>query len=560
MKRRLNFVKFLILPGFMLILAGISAGIVSGTWGSIPLGLIIAGIVVIGLWMLLIGQFDDPLEPSFWRRRSTQASTNALVSTIAVLAILGLINFLAVRSVQRFDLTESGLFTLSPESQQVLREMQQGVKLWIFTNDQNPQDRALLENYQRITPKFSFEYLDPNSNPGVAQAFGIKNAGDNRDVFIELQSSKRRQFLQSISPEIRLSENRITNGILQITSDRRSKAYFVQGHGEKSLTAGDNSISESVKALEDKNFINEPLNLAQLGSVPEDASIVLVIGSTRPLAEGEAKALEAYANRGGNLLIAVDPNTKSGLDTFLNSWGVKLDDRVAINAPNQRLSNAGPAVAIVTQYGNHPITAPFGKGISFYPVARPIDITPIPGVQATPLLLTDPNSWAESNLKEQPLKLDGGDRPGPLALAVALERTVTPTASPSPTATPSPSPVPSPTATSSPSPAPTASASPNPVPSPTSAPAKPSRMVVFGNSTFMVNGFFAQQLNADVFLNSVNWLTPDQQQPLSIRPKDVKNRRIALSGEQALLLGFLTLAIVPLFGFITAGVLWWQRR
>lgn len=76
----------------------------------------------------------------------------------------------------------------------------------------------------------------------------------------------------------------------------------------------------------------------------------------------------------------------------------------------------------------------------------------------------------------------------------------------------------------------------------------------------MVNGFFAQQLNADVFLNSVNWLTPDQQQPLSIRPKDVKNRRIALSGEQALLLGFLALAIVPLFGFITAGALWWQRR
>lgn len=522
MKRRLNFVKFLILPGFMLILAGISAGIVSSSWGTIPIGLIIAGIVVIGLWMILIGRFEDPLAPSFWRRRSTQASTNALVSTIAVLAILGLINFLAVRSVQRFDLTESRLFTLSPESQQVLREMHQGIKLWIFSNEQNPQDRALLENYQRITPKFAFEYIDPEANPGVAQAFGIKNAGQNRDVFIELQSSKRRQFLQSISPETRLSENRLTNGILQVTSDRRSKAYFVQGHGEKLLTEGQGAISNSVKALEDKNFINEPLNLAQLGKVPEDASVVLVIGSTRALAEGEVKALEAFSSQGGNLLIAIDPNIKSGLDSFLNQWGVKLDDRVAINAPDQQLTNAGPAVAVVTQYGNHPITAPFGNGISFYPVARPVDITATPGVQATPLLLTDPKSWAESDLKQQPLKLDGGDRPGPLAIGVALERTITP--SPSPTAS------------------------------------KPSRMVIFGNSTFIVNGFFNQQLNGDVFLNSVNWLTPDQQQPLSIRPKEVKNRRIALTNEQAMLIGFLALAIVPLFGFVTAGVVWWQRR
>jgi ABC-type uncharacterized transport system involved in gliding motility auxiliary subunit len=535
MKRRFSFVKFLILPGAMLILAGVSAGIVSGVWGSVPIGLIIAGIVVIGLWMILIGRFEDSLSPSFWRRRSTQASTNAIVSTIAVLVILGLINLLAVRSAQRFDLTESRIFTLSPESQQVLREMQQGVKVWVFSSDRNPQDVTLLENYQRKTPKFSFEYVDPEANPGLAQAFGIKNAGDNRDVFIEQPTSKRRQFLQSISSQVRLSENRVTNGILQITSDRRSKAYFLQGHGEKSLTEGEGAISNSVKALEDKNFTSEPLNLAQLGKVPPDASAVLVIGPTRTLPEGEVKALQDYSNQGGNLLIAIDPTVNAGLDAFLNTWGVKLDDRTAINAPEQQLTNAGPAVVVVTQYGAHPITKDFGNGISFFPIARPIDLTTTPGVQATPLLLTDPKSWAESNIKQQPLKLDGGDRPGPLAIGAALERTVTPTPSPAPTASPSPT-----------APPPTAS--------------KPARMVVFGNSTFIVNGFFNQQLNGDVFLNSVAWVSQDQFQPLSIRPKEVKNRRIVLTNEQGMLIGFLALAIVPLFGVVTAGVVWWQRR
>lgn len=547
LKSRFGFLKYSVWLGVMLAIAGISAGMIAGFSNPIPVGLIIVGLVIIGLWMLFLGGTDDPSKPGFWQRRSTQSSTNALVSTIAVLAILTLINFLAVRYADRIDLTESRLFTLSPETQQVLREMTQGVKAYIFSNEQNQSDRALLENYQRQNPKFTFEYVDPEANPGLAQAFGIKNTAQNRDVFLELQSSKRRQFLQSINEQVRLTETRLTNGILQITNDRRLKVYFLQGHGEKALSAGDGAISIAVKALDDKNFIAEPLNLAQSGQVPSDANVVLVVGSTRPISEGEVKALETYLNQGGNVLIALDPNVKAGLDSMLNAWGVKLDDRVAINAPEQQISNAGPAVLVVTQYGDHPITKDFRNGISFYPLARPIDITPVSGVQATPLLLTDPSSWAESNIKEPPFKLDGGDRPGPLTIGVALTRPVT--SSP-------PSPSPSPTV----SPSPNASPSPSPSPTPSQTSSKESRLVVFGNSTFIVDGFFGQQLNGDVFLNSVTWLSQEARQPLSIRPKEIRNRRITLTNEQATVLGLLAIAIVPLLGFTTAGVVWWRRR
>lgn len=503
----------------MLTIAGISAGIVAGAWSAIPVGMIITGLVIVGLWILFV-----PLQSGFFGQRSTQASTNALISTIAVLVILGLLNFLAVRYSNRVDLTESGAFTLSPETQQVLQELPApGVKAYVFSGDPNPQDRTLLENYQRQSPKFTFEYVNPEANPGLATAFNIKNSGDNRDVYLELQSSKRRQYLQSVSSQVRLSESRLTNGLLQITNDRRLRVYFLQGHGEKSLTQGENAIAASVKALEDKNFISQPLNLAQAGKVPNDASVVLIVGATRPLLDAETKAIETYLNGGGNVLVAVDPEQKPGLDALLARWGVKLDDRVAVNAPDQQISNAGPAVAVITQYGAHPITKDFRNGISFYPLARPIDITPINGIQATPLLLTDPKSWAESNLKEQPLKLDGGDRPGPLAIGVALTRPVTPTSASNSTP-------------------------------------KESRLVVFGNSTFIVDGYSNQQLNGDVFLNSVTWLSQEAQQPLSIRPKDIKNRRINLTTQQATILGLLALLIVPLFGFATAGVVWWQRR
>ncbi len=560
----LKYWRTLFWAGPLLTIMGISAGVVSGGWTSIPLGLIILGIVIMGLWVVFLGRGGDARQPQFWSRRSTQVSTNALVSTIAVFVILGLLNFLVSRHPTRIDLTEGQLFTLSPESQQVVRELPQAVKVWVFDSQQNSQDRDLLENYQRQNPKFLFEFIDPEANPGLATSFGIKNSGENRDVYLELQSSKRRQFVQSISPQIRLSENRITSGILQLTSDRQSKLYFLQGQGERSLDPGQGAISQATQALKDKNFIGEPLNLGFTGKVPADAVAVMVVGPVRPLPEAETSVLQTYLNEGGNLLVAVDPTIKSGLETLLNGWGVKLDDRVVINASDRQVRGKGPTAVVIAQYGDHPITKDFRNSNSIYPLARPLEITPVPGVQSTPLLLTDPNSWAESNLKEQPLKFDGGDRPGPIAIGAAFSRQVTPSVQPSP----SPSVSSSPQASVAPSSSPSASASPSATPSPTPTPSAPtfaqgtkeSRLVVFGNSTFATDGLFGQYLNGDVFVNSVSWLSQQDQQPLSIRPKDLKNRRITLTNEQAGVLGFIALIAVPLVGLTSASFVWWRRR
>ena len=547
--------RYLFWSGPILTIMGISAGVVSGGWTSIPLGLIISGLVIIGLWVVFLGRGSNPQQPQFWNRRSTQVSTNALVSTIAVFVILGLINFMVSRHPTRIDLTEGELFTLSPESQQVVRSSP-AIKVWIFDGQQNSQDRDLLENYQRQNSKFLFEFVDPEANPGLASSFAIKNSGENRDVYLELQSSKRRQFVQSISPQTRLSENRITSGILQLTSDRRSKIYFLQGHGERSLDSGQGAISQAAQALKDKNFVGEPLNLGLTDKIPVDAVAVMVVGPVRPLLESETKALQDYLNQGGNLLVAVDPTLKSGLDNLLTLWGVKLDDRVVINASDRQVRGKGPTAVVIAQYGEHPITKDFRNSNSIYPLARPVEITPVPGVQSTPLLLTDPNSWAESNLKEQPLKLNGGDRPGPIAIGAAFSRQVTPSAQPSP----SPSVSPSPQASVTPAPSPSIAAAPSPPASPLIQGSRESRLVVFGNSSFATDGLFGQYLNGDVFVNSVSWLSQQEQQPLSIRPKDLKNRRITLTNEQASVLGFIALVAVPLLGLTSAGVVWWRRR
>ncbi|HEY9751518.1 MAG TPA: Gldg family protein [Coleofasciculaceae cyanobacterium] len=529
MKRLAQYLPYLFWPGAMLILAGLAAGVVAGTWVPIPLGLIVLGLAVIGVWLLWLGRSPAGAhwETGFWRRRSTRSGANALVATLSVLAILGLLNFLAARYSTRLDLTETKLFTLAPETQQLVSHLKQPVKAWVFDPQQNPQDRELLTSYQRQNPQFSYEFVDPRSQLSLAQRFGIKSMGD---VYIEVPAEKRQQFVQRVTERDRLSESKLTNALEQVSRSQPVTVYVLQGHGERSLESGDRgALTEAVKALEGKNYTVKPLNLTEKSTIPTDGNVVILAGPQKALLASEVKALETYLNQGGNLLLLVDPETDPGLDPLLQSWGVRLDQRVAIDASG-RLSGLGPADSIVSDYGNHPITREFGNTFSFYSFARPVAVDSMPAVQAAELLKTSDRSWAESDLKQTPLRFDAGkDQQGPLTLGFALSRPVTSDAKPGPSA-------------------------------PGSAPPKESRLVVIGNSSFATDGLFDQLLNGDVFLNSVRWLTQQDQQALSIRPRETKNRRFTLSPQQANLAVLTAIGLLPLLAFTGAGLLWWRRR
>jgi len=576
-------IQYLFWLGPMLAIAGLSAGVVSGIWQPVPLALIIAGAVIVGLWFVLQSylrsQTSTPLRD---RTRSTQVGTNALTATVSVLVILGLINFLAVRNPVRIDLTENQQFTLAPQTQTILENLNQPVKVWIFDRTQNPETKALLDRYrQQASGNFMYEFVDPQLQPGVAEQFGVRDFGE-----IYLEGNDRRQSVpvEGLEP---LTEAKLTNSIEQIFSDRTPKIYFLQGHGERPLSEGQGGLQEALASLEDKNFIVEPLNLAEATEVPEDADAIAIAGPQQELFEGEVEALTEYLNSGGSLFLMIDPDTDPGLDDLLDEWGVKLDDRVAIDATGSgRLVGLGPTVPIVREYGDHPITRDFGNNISIYPSARPVETRPVEGVTESPLIWTDPQSWAEANLVEGRLEFDPqADRQGPLSLGVALTRSVaetdtsetpeTPEAAETETSETPETPEAAETETPETPETPETETSETPETpetetsesetaddgetSETEETPEEAKLVVLGNSQFATNGWFDQQLNRDVFINSITWLSTDQE-TLSIGVKPATSRRILMTPPLSRFLQLMAIFIFPLIAFAIAGFLWWRRR
>ena len=579
--------RFLAWPGLALTTAGLVSGGLTG-WQLLP-----AGLLVLGLGLLLVGlSFSGG---AFWQQRSTQAGTNAALAVGAMVVILGLVNFLGVRYANRLDLTENQIFTLAPATQQIATTLDQPVKVVVFDGAPNPQDRQLLESYARLTPQFTYEYVDPYANPQQAQAFGVTAPGM---VFLEVGGDRR--FLQAVgtpdpqgmgAPE-RLSERRLTNALDQVINDRSLTVYFVQGHEEYAIDGSETGYFLAATGLEDKNYTVNPLNLAESQTVPEDASVVVVAGPAQDFFEAEVEALDTYLDQGGGVLLLLDPRTDGGLGPLLDEWGVVLDDRLVLDTSGAgQFVGLGPAAPIVSDYGDHPITQDFASGRSFFPLVRPVETREVPDIAATPLLLTNPQSQAEAISDEGDLSFDPNAAPaGPYTLGVALSRpaeAVTETVSDgeddadgetsedadlAETETPEAEEAAPETADESPAEAADeppeaateesdsdAESNPDEAEADDAAPEE-SRLVVIGNSSFASDGLFEQQLNGDVFLNSVSWLGEAGDDALSIRPKAVTDRRILITPQQQMGLGIFSLLLLPLTGIALAVVMWLRRR
>lgn len=566
MKKYNNLLFFV---GVFLITTGIVIKLVSDNWTNLALGITVTGITIIFATIIAFLYHNK----GFWSMRSTEAGTNALVATVAVIIILGLVNFLAVKYSFRVDFTETQLYTLSPQSQQLVKKLAQPLTVYVFDSPPNNSDRILLTNYARYNPNFKFEFVDPQVKIGLAEKFKVNTQGN---TYIEY--GDKQQLVQTVSPTSRLSETKLTNAIAKIQQTTQLTIYILQGHGEPSLQQGAVSFAQAVASLEDKGYIVQPLNLANSPLVPPDASALIISGGERELLTGEVETIKKYVNQGGSLLLMYNADSKVGnIANLLNDWGITFDNGLVVDASGTgEIFGLGPSVTLVVNYGSHPITQDFNNGITVFPWARAIITEEKDNITATSLLITNPQTWAESDTSVQEVQLDPTtDLAGPLDIGVALVRensnnpenktnnnqsssqsdNLPQSADKTPENPQSETnnDLPQPPTVKSPEENPTIS---SPLPSSSN---KETKMIVIGNGNFATNGWFQQQLNGDLFLNSISWLANEDNSTLSISPREATNRRINLSLWQTGLIGWLALVIIPGLGFIVAIATWWQR-
>jgi ABC-type uncharacterized transport system involved in gliding motility auxiliary subunit len=394
MQPALNFIlKYLYVPGAFLLSMGVMMGFISEQWWPLPMVAIGLGMLAIGGWLgILIHQ------KGWWQ----SIDRRMILQTIGVGAILLIINTLIASYSWRWDLTENRLFTLSSQTQQIVRSLHQPLKLWVFTEDKNLANQELLDAYRRINPKFSFEFANYESAP--AQKLKVQAPGE-----VHLTSGDQQQLLPSLNPGGSMSEVQLTAGIERLLAGRNT-LYWLQGHGEPDPE----TLTQTAKLLSERNYVIKPLVLAQ--TIPQDVAVLVIVGSQKPLLPAEITEIDRYLTKGGRVLLLINAKVQIGIDELLKKWGITLQDRIV----HSQIKNAQATVGVVTDYGEHPITQSFGQNISLYPAARPLTWQPAPDLEGQKILITNAESWSAPPDNHRPKFDPQVDQQGPLTLGIAV--------------------------------------------------------------------------------------------------------------------------------------------
>ncbi len=457
--------------------------------------------------------------------RQARRGTNTLVMLAAFIAIVGLLNFLAARHTYRWDLTETQVYSLSPQTEKVLAGLREPVNVIGFytaMSDLRRQEAEdLLKEYAARSDKVTYEFVDIDQKPALALQYQIRTEG------LLFLSGDKRQDVQGVS------ESDFTNALIKIASNTQKKVAFVVGHGERAIDGyADDAYDQAKAALEADNYSVTTLTLTS-GAIPEDVAAVVLAGPQTPVLEQERQVLRDYLARGGKLMLLYDPGTDAQVDDLLLPYGVSLGHEVVVDPQRAFFGDAGTPVIVQEGYSWSPITKDLPQTLFPRVAALTPPKTGAAGVEVTPLAQTSDQSWAEKDLNN-PRFDEGTDPKGPLTIALAVE------------------------ATAAGSEAANAEAQPQDGEG-EQADAKKTRLVLVGDSDFAANAFIGLVGNRDFFVNSVNWLT-ESEDLISIRPKPPEEHPILLTPAQQNLILFTSVVLLPLIVLVAGGSVWWSRR
>lgn len=365
----------------------------------------------------------------------------ALAAVVLVLVIL--VN-LVMRAIPtrytEFDLSESGLFTLSESSKTVAKNIDTDVTIYYLaeTGNEDVLITKLLNNYAAQNAHIRWEGKDPALYPTFAAQYGVQNSEngsliltcgekstvlDASDLYTEDYSN---YYLNGSSSVTFDGESKLTAALYRLTSGEERRAYYTTNHGEQALT-------DTLKAaLENQNLAVSALDLLS-GNIPDDCDLLIINVPAQDLASAgalldEMSALRSYLEQGGKLLVTTDSYNKTpNLDALLAEFGLSRTEGLVVEGDSSHVLNSYPPYYLLPDYAS---AAESGilDGVDknrkvLLQMAQGITLTETENVISEALLTTSDSAYSKAAGYEMTtIEKEDSDPDGPFTLAAYARR------------------------------------------------------------------------------------------------------------------------------------------
>lgn len=388
-------------------------------------------------------------------KKSLKLGSYSVIVTAVVIAIVIVVN-LAVRLLPtkytKYSTSTVGLYDISETSRNVLSKVKDKLSIYVVS-EQGYTDEVIKEyvaKYAGLNANVSWSEVDPAVKPGFLQEYTDeslsgqqthlvlvnKTNGRSRvipysEIYYQKYTQQEILYYQMYygttpdNPTYFNIENELTSAVDYLTAEKLPTVYYVSGHGETEL---DSTVTGLIG---DENIELAELPLLTKGEVPSDADAVIINSATKDFTEDEIKALEAYAEKGGNVIMTSFYNSElkdrnlTNLYGFAKSMGLEYKDVFVFEGSADKYVQA-PYNILPTVAGDKYSSA---LGSNTYLVmltcnAITLAETAPEGVTLTELLTTSVKGYAKAEVTEETkVEKEEGDEEGKFVLGAMAEKT-----------------------------------------------------------------------------------------------------------------------------------------
>ncbi len=491
---------------------------------------------------------ESPAPTSFSRRRRWGLFVSVIISIVAMVALIVMLNYLGARYYARMNWSAKTSMELSPQTLGLLKSITNEVKVVVYYDKKDrlyDSVAALLEEYRLANRKISVQYVDYTRD--AAAAMQVKTAyklgaTDNKNLVIfdcngkteivhgtwledrvyeQVPNDKEREYrdkLQAFKGEMWFSST-----LLDVTNPKPLKACFLEGDGEHQSGSSEQFGYQKFKDLLQEKYIQSAvIDLLGTNTVPADCDLLIIAGPQHTMEPVVLEKIKQYLAQGGRLFVLfnyVTMDLNTGLEKVLAEWGINVGMNEIIDRQN---TGSGGAVVVTNFNVSHPIMNPLpGSSIA---LVRPRSISRLNGEKSNPeapkveelAFTSDRAEIRDVNLSKVP-KPAGRE----VSLMVAVEKS-----------------------------------SPKGV-----FPERPTtRILAVGDSVFLCN-FAIEALDNREFAGfAFNWLLGQRQFMQGIGPQPVKEWKLMMTQAQMNSVEWIFLAGMPGGILVLGGLVWLRRR
>lgn len=281
-------------------------------------------------------------------------------------------------------------------TRKLVEAMSTPVRVLLFFPEHNPvgeEVEAYFQELGRTTKKIGIEHHDRLLSKTLAEKYQVQKDGtvvlvrgaDKDEKFSKFDLDTDFEKARRQTGKLRILDQTVNTELLKLLRDKR-KVYLTVGHGEindpDSLPPNLRGKLPDGRAQVIKNILTQ-LNYEQkkLGAIdglaseiPADATFVMVLGPKTAFDPAELDALARYLDRGGNLLVAMDPRGDFRLGPLEGRLGVGLGElrpgqpeRIGIVTDDKnflptRRTDTDRQLALTNQFSSHASTTSLSRG------------------------------------------------------------------------------------------------------------------------------------------------------------------------------------------------------